>query len=147
MPSLGAGTHLGGSLLVLPRSLESERYTPHYTVPIFPLCPQENVLPTLPVFQGAAISRERFSHSLLRNVAVLGGFLPLWRSLEQLDRPSPADPLLQGTKLAALSIPKASLERPAPLTGHLALWEPLPSVSRWVLPSRLWFLQSSLPGR
>ncbi len=75
----------GASLLALPRSLESEPYTPHYTVPIFPQCPQENVLPTLPVFQGAAVSRERFSQSLLRNVAVLGGFLPLRRSLEQLD--------------------------------------------------------------
>ncbi len=54
-------------------------------------------------------------------------------SLEQLDRPSPAGPPLQGTELAALSIPEASLERLVPLVGHLALWEPLPCVSHWVL--------------
>ncbi len=42
---------------------------------------------------------------------VLGGSLPVWRSLEQLDWPSPAGPLLQGTELEALNIPEASLER------------------------------------
>ncbi len=53
-----------------------------------------------------------FSQSLPhRNVAELGGSLPLWGSLEQLDLPSPASPPLQGTELAALSTPKASLER------------------------------------
>ncbi len=32
-----------------------ERCTPHHTVPISPQCPQEISLPTLPVFQGAAV--------------------------------------------------------------------------------------------
>ncbi len=34
-----------------------ERGTPHYTVPVSPQCPQEISLLTLPVFQGAAVSR------------------------------------------------------------------------------------------
>ncbi len=38
-----------------------ERCTPHYTVPVSPQCPQEISLLTLPVFQGAAFSSERFS--------------------------------------------------------------------------------------
>ncbi len=41
-----------------------ERCTPHHTVPVSPQCPQEISLPTLPVFQGAAVSSERFSQSL-----------------------------------------------------------------------------------
>ncbi len=62
-----------------------ERYTPHYTVPVSPQCPQEISLLTLPVFQGAAVSSERFSQSLPpRNVAELGGSPPLRGSLEQL---------------------------------------------------------------
>ncbi len=44
------------------------------------------------VFQGVAVSRERFSQSPPGNIAVLGGSLPHRRSLEQLDRPSPAGP-------------------------------------------------------
>ncbi len=98
------------------------------------------------VFQGAAVSRKHFSQSPPGSVAVLGGSLPLWRSIEQLDRLSPASLLLQGTELTALSIPEASLNRLVPLVGHLALWEPLPSVFRWVLPSKLWFYQFSFPG-
>ncbi len=54
------------------------------------------------MFQGAAVSSEHFSQSLPpRNVAELGGSPPLRGSLEQLDRPSPAGPPLQGTELAA----------------------------------------------
>ncbi len=118
-----------------------ERCTPHYTVPVSPQCPQEVSLLTLPVFQGAAVSSERFSQSLPpRNVAELGGSPPLRGSLEQLDRPSPAGPPFQGTELAALSTPEASLKRLVPLVGHPAAWEPLPSVSHWDLPGRLWFL-------
>ncbi len=68
-----------------------ERCTPHHMVPVSPQCPQEIGLPTLPVFQGAAVSSERFSLSLPpRNVSELGGSPPLWGSLEQLDRLSPA---------------------------------------------------------
>ncbi len=114
-----------------------ERCTPHYTVPVSPQCPQEISLLTLPVFQGAAVSSERFSQSLLpRNVAELGGSPLLRGSLEQLDRPSPAGPPLQGTELAALSTPEASLKRLVPLVSHLAVWEPLPSMSYWVLPEQ-----------
>ncbi len=79
-------------------------------MPVSPQCPQEIVLPILPVFQGAVVSSEHFSQSPPGNVALLGGSLPLRRSLEQLDRPFPAGPPLQGTELAALSIPEASLE-------------------------------------
>ncbi len=114
-----------------------ERCTPHYTVPVSPQCPQEISLLTLPVFQGAAVSSERFSQSLPpRNVAELESSPPLRGSLEQLDRPSPAGPPFQGTELAALSTPEASLKRLVPLVSHLAVWEPLPSVSYWVLPEQ-----------
>ncbi len=114
-----------------------ERGTPHYTVPVSPQCPQEISLLTLLVFQGAAVSSERFSQSLPpRNVAELGGSPPLRGSLEQLDWPSPAGPPLQGTELAALSTPEASRKRLVPLVSHLAVWEPLPSVSYWVLPEQ-----------
>ncbi len=114
-----------------------ERYTPHHTVPVSPQCPQEIDLLTLPVFQGTAVSSEHFSQSLPpRNVAELGCLPPLRGSLEQLDRPSPAGPPLQGTELAALSTPEASLSRLVPLVGHLVVWEPLPSVSHWVLPEQ-----------
>ncbi len=61
-----------------PAPLGEERCTPHYTVPVSPKCPQEISLLTLPVFQGAAVSSERFSQSLPpRNVAELGGSPPL----------------------------------------------------------------------
>ncbi len=76
-----------------------EQCTPHHTVPISPLCPQEIGLPTLPEFQGAAVSSERFSQSLPpRNLAELGGSPHLRGSLEHLDQPSPVGPLLQGTR-------------------------------------------------
>ncbi len=58
---------------------------------------------------------------------------PFWGSLEQLERPSPAGPLLQGTELAALSTPEASLERLVPLVDYSAAWKLLPNVSRWVM--------------
>ncbi len=108
--------------------------TPHYTVPVSPQCPQEISLLTLPVFQGAAVSSEHLSQSLPPgNVAELRGSQPLWGSLEQLERPSPAGPPLQGTELAALSTPEASLERLVPVVDYLVAWRLLPNVSRWVL--------------
>ncbi len=107
---------------------------PHYTVSVSPQRPQEIVLPTLPVFQGAAVSSECFSQSLPPgNVAALRALPPLWVSLKQLVRPSPAGPPLQGTELAAPSTPEASLERLVSLVDYLAAWKLLPNVSRWVL--------------
>ncbi len=41
-----------------------KRCTQHHTVPVSPQCPQEISLLTLPVFQGAVVSSERFSQSL-----------------------------------------------------------------------------------
>ncbi len=67
------------------------------------------------VFQGVAVSRERFSQSPPGNLVVLGGSLPLQMSLKQLDRPSPVGAPFQGTELAALSIPGQSRE-----TGSLS---------------------------
>ncbi len=111
-----------------------ERCTQHHTVPVFPQCPQEIGLPTLPMFQGAAVSSERFSQFFPpRNVAELRDSLPFQGDLEQLDRPSPAEPPLQGTEPATPSSPEVSLERLVPLVGHLVVWEPLPSVSHWDL--------------
>ncbi len=54
-----------------------EQGTLYYTVPVSPRCPQEISLLTLPVFQGAAVSSERFSQSLPHiNVAELWGSPP-----------------------------------------------------------------------
>ncbi len=82
--------------------------------------------------QGAAVSSERFSQSLPpRNVAELGGSPPLRGSLEQLDRPSPAGPPLQGTEPSRSKYTRdqsretGSLSR---LFGSVVL----PNVSRWV---------------
>ncbi len=58
---------------------------------------------------------------------------PFLGSLEQLERPSPAGPPLQGTELAALSTPEVSLERLVPLVDYSAAWKLLPNVSRWVM--------------
>ncbi len=69
--------------------------------------PSRDLLPTLLVFQGAAVTHENFSQSPPGNVAVLRGSLPLQRFQEQLDWPSSAGPPLQGTEIAALSIPEA----------------------------------------
>ncbi len=105
-------------------------------MPIPPQCPREIALPTLPltVLQGAAVSSKRFSQSLPPgNIAALRGSPPLRGFLEQLERPSPAGPPLQGTELAALSTPEACLERLVPLVDYLAAWKLLPNVSRWVL--------------
>ncbi len=110
-----------------------ERGTPHYTVPVSPQCPQEISLLTLPVFQGAAVSSEHFSQSLPSgNVAELRGSPPLWGSLEQLERPSPAGHLLQGTELTALSSPEASLERLVPVVDYLAAFPKSASKQRLV---------------
>ncbi len=67
------------------------------------------------------------------NVAVLRGSLPPKKCLEQLDRPFPAGPPLQGTELAVQSTREASLERLVPLVHFLAAWKLLPNVSQWVL--------------
>ncbi len=110
-----------------------ERCTPHYTVPVSPQCPQEISLLTLPVFQGAAVSSERFSQSLPhRNVAELRGSPPPLRVSRAARAAGPCGPPLQGTELAALSTPEASLERLVPLIDYSAAWKLLPNVSRWV---------------
>ncbi len=81
--------------------------------------PSRDLLPTLLVFQGAAVTHENFSQSPPGNVAALRGSLPLQRFQEQLDWPSSAGPPLQGTEIAALSIPEAI---------HLSLIALLPGV-------------------
>ncbi len=99
-----------------------ERFTPHYTVPVSPQCPQEISLLTLPVSRAQRFPASASLSLPPRNVAELGGSPPLRGSLEQLDRPSPASPPLQGTELAALSTPETSLERLVPLVDYSAAW-------------------------
>ncbi len=82
---------------------------------------------------GHAVSSECFSQLPPGNVAILRGSLPPKKCLEQLDRPFPAGPPLQGTELAVQSTPEASLERLVPLVHFLAAWKLLPNVSQWVL--------------
>ncbi len=110
-----------------------ERGAPHYTVSVSPQRPLEIVLPTLPEFQGAAVSRECLSQFFPPgNVAELRASPRLQGSPEQLHR-WPAGPPCQGIDLAAPNTPEASLERLAPLVDYLAAWKLLPNVSRWVL--------------
>ncbi len=110
------------------------RGAPHYTVSVSPQRPLEIVLPTLPVFQGAAVSSECLSQYFPPgDVAELRASPPLRGSLEHLVRPSLVGPPLQSTELVAPSTPEASLERLVPLVGYLAAWKLLPNVSRWVL--------------
>ncbi len=74
-----------------------------------------------PLWGRAVYTVQRFSQSLPpSNVAELGGSPPLRGSLEQLDRPSPAGPPLQGTELAALSTPEASPKRLVSLVDYSA---------------------------
>ncbi len=101
---------------------------------VSPQRPLEIVLPTLPVFQGAAVSSECLSQYFPPgDVAELKASPPLRGSLEHLVRPSLVGPPLQSTELVAPSTPEASLERLVPLVDYLAAWKLLPNVSRWVL--------------
>ncbi len=91
-------------------------------------------MPTMPEFQGAAVSRECFSQFFPPGiVAELRASPPLRGSLTQLLQLFPAGPPFQGIDLAAPDTPEASLERLAPLVTYLAVWKLLPNVSRWVL--------------
>ncbi len=69
----------------------------------------------MPVFQGTAVPSEHLSQFVLyASVAELRSSPPLWRTLEQLDRLSPADGPLQGTDLAdSLSRLSSSVESTA----------------------------------
>ncbi|KAL0159087.1 hypothetical protein M9458_047163, partial [Cirrhinus mrigala] len=86
-----------------------ERGPPHSSVPVSPQCPREISLPTLPVFQGAAVSSEPTPHGA-----------------GELATPA-------GVSTAAQTTPEASLERLVPLVDYLAAWKLLPNVSAWVL--------------
>ncbi len=101
---------------------------------VSPQHPLEIVLPTLPEFQGAAVSHECLSHFFPPgNVAELRASPRIQGSPEQLRRLFPAGPPCQGIDLAAPNTPEASLERLAPLVDCLAALKLLPNVSRWVL--------------
>ncbi|KAL0159107.1 hypothetical protein M9458_047183, partial [Cirrhinus mrigala] len=92
------------------------------------------VLPTLPVFQGAAVSSEHSPQFFPPgNVAGLGSSPPPRRSLGLLVQVLPAGQPFQDTIPAAHITPDASLERLVPLVDHLAAWKLLPNVSAWVL--------------
>ncbi|KAL0173474.1 hypothetical protein M9458_029442, partial [Cirrhinus mrigala] len=111
-----------------------KRGAPHYSVSVAPPGPQEAVLPTLPVLQGAAVSSERPPQSFPpSNVAELGSSPPPRGSLGPLVQVLPAGEPLQDAVLGAHTTPEASLERLVPLVGHLAAWKLLPNVSAWVL--------------
>ncbi len=97
-----------GSLRAGPSGVK--RYTPPYTVPVSPQCPQEIVPLPLPppVLQGTAISSECFSQLPPENVAVLRGSLPPKKCLE---KPFPAGLPLQGTELGVSMGPVHCRER------------------------------------
>ncbi len=110
-----------------------ERFTPHYTVPVSPQCPQEISLLTLPVFQGAAVSSERFSQSLPpRNVAGAGrlatpsGVPRAARSAVPCRSSAPGHRASRSKYTRDQSRETGSLSR---LFGSVEL---LPNVSQWV---------------
>ncbi|KAI2646369.1 Transposon Ty3-G Gag-Pol polyprotein [Labeo rohita] len=111
-----------------------KRVAPQYSVSGSPPCPREIALPTLPVFQGAAVSSEHPPQFFPPgNVAGLGSSLPPRGSLGPLVQVLPAGQPFQDTVPAAPVTPEASLERLVPLVDHLAAWKLLPNVSAWVL--------------
>ncbi|KAI2648975.1 Transposon Ty3-G Gag-Pol polyprotein [Labeo rohita] len=111
-----------------------KRVAPQYSVSGSPLCPRETVLPTLPLFQGAAVSSEHPPQFFPPgNVAGLGSSPPPRGSLGPLVQVLPAGQPFQDTVPAAHITPEASLERLVPLVDHLAAWKLLPNVSAWVL--------------
>ncbi|KAI2645466.1 Transposon Ty3-G Gag-Pol polyprotein [Labeo rohita] len=111
-----------------------KRVAPQYSVSGSPPCPREIALPTLPVFQGAAVSSEHPPQFFPPgNVAGLGSSPPPRGSLGPLVQVLPAGQPFQDTVPAAPLTPEASLERLVPLVDHLAAWKLLPNVSAWVL--------------
>ncbi|KAL0147482.1 hypothetical protein M9458_057222 [Cirrhinus mrigala] len=111
-----------------------KRVAPQYSVSGSPPCPREIALPTLPVFQGAAVSSEHPPQFFPPgNVAGQGSSPPPRGSLGPLVQVLPAGKPLQDTVPAAHVTPEASLERLVPLVDHLAAWKLLPNVSAWVL--------------
>ncbi len=120
-----------------PPPQEVEWSTPDSTVPVFLLCPQGTVLPTLPpcVLQGIAVSGERISQGPPGNIVALGCPPPLRRVLEWLVQTLPIGLPFQDVVLTAqLHInPETSLERLVPLAEFLTAWKLLPNISRWVL--------------
>ncbi|KAI2663175.1 Transposon Ty3-G Gag-Pol polyprotein [Labeo rohita] len=105
-----------------------------FGVRVPPPCPREIALPTLPVFQGAAVSSEHPPQFFPPgNVAGLGSSPPPRGSLGPLVQVLPAGQPFQDTVPAAPLTPEASLERLVPLVDHLAAWKLLPNVSAWVL--------------
>ncbi len=111
-----------------------ERRTPRYTVPVSPQCPQEIGLPTLPVFQGAAVSSEHTSQSLPPgNVAEPRCSPPLQGSLQQLVRLSPAGCAVPGYQTSRSNYTGGQSRETGSLSRLFAAWKLLLSVSPWVL--------------
>ncbi len=124
-----------------------ERGTPHYTVPVSPQCPQEISLLTLPVFQGAAVSSERFSQSLPpRNVAELGGSPPLRGSLEQLRSAVPCRSSAPGHRISRSKYTRGQSQETGSLSKSSGgVGAPCQACLIGSCLSRLWFF--SLPKR
>ncbi|KAI2645311.1 Transposon Ty3-G Gag-Pol polyprotein [Labeo rohita] len=109
------------------------RGAPHSSVSASLLCPQETVLLTLPVLQGAAASSEHTPRFLPPgNVAGPGGSPPPRGFQGPLVQVLPAGEPLQDTVLVTQQTPETSLKRLVPLVDHLAAWKLLPNVSAWV---------------
>ncbi len=107
-----------------------ERCTQHQMVPIS----LEISLLTLPGFQGAAVSSEHFSQSLPPgNVVELRGLPPLWGSLEQLERESPAGPSASGHRAISSKYTRGQCWESGSIVDYLSACKLLPNVSWWVM--------------
>ncbi len=102
-------------------------------MPVSPQCPQEISLLTLPVFQGAAVSSERFSQSLPpRNVAELGGS-PTPSGVPRAARSAvPCRSSAPGHRASRSKYTRDQSRETGSLSRLFGSVELLPNVSRWV---------------
>ncbi len=107
-----------------------ELCTTPYTVPVSPQCPQVIVLPTLPVFQGAAVSCERIYQSPPRKRSGTGSLASTSEVFRAARLAVPCRSSASGHRASSSKYTEGSLERLVPLEVHMAVWEPLSSVSR-----------------
>ncbi|KAL0198714.1 hypothetical protein M9458_007254, partial [Cirrhinus mrigala] len=109
-----------------------ERGPPHSSVPVSPQCPREISLPTLPVFQGAAVSSEPTPQSSARKRSGAGELATPAGVSTAASSAVSCRSSVTGHRTAQTT-PEASLKRLVPLVDYLAAWKLLPNVSAWVL--------------
>ncbi len=109
-----------------------ERFTPHYTVPVSPQCPQEISLLTLPVFQGAAVSSERFSQSSAQKCGGAGRLATPSGVSRAARSAVPCRSSVPGHRASRSKYTRDQSRETGSLSRLFGSVELLPNVSRWV---------------